>query len=301
MTQKKALGKGLASLFPAAEKTVLAVPSGSVEEGKERHLGISMAFVHQIQANPYQPRRDFDKKALEELTESIRSSGLIQPLIVKKTAKNTFELIAGERRWKAAQKAGLKQVPVVIRRSTDRESLELALVENIQRQDLNCVDEALAYFRLTQDFSLTQEEVAVRVGKERATVANYLRLLRLSEVILEDLKNGSLSFGHGKALLALEDPQHRMMVRAKILEKGLSVRDTEARIAEMKKNEPLKGNEMPTPTSMLKNRLSQLSQELTRQWSTRVEIKGDEKSGKIMIYYSTQQDLDRILEAMHTE
>ncbi len=309
MAQKTVLGKGLASLLPPLQppsggSTHTPVSPASSESNHSRHLGISMAAIEDIEANHFQPRRDFDPVSLEELAQSIRTSGIIQPLLVRKNSKDGFELIAGERRLRAAKLAGLKQVPVVIRRSTDRETLELALIENIQRQNLNCVDEALAYFQLLQEFSLTQEEVADRVGKDRASIANYLRLLRLPEVILEDLKRQVLSFGHGKALLSLDDSELRLRARAEIIEKRLSVRETESLIEVMKKTALETGGGVigPVPAkNPVTHRLNNLSYELARYWSTKVEIKGTESRGKIVIHYSTRQDLDRILEDMQTE
>jgi len=305
--QKSALGKGLASLLGANQ----ADPSSSpifrekpevpeFQEGvtnRDRHLGISMAVLEDIHPNQYQPRRDIQQVELEELVQSIQSSGIIQPLVVRKRPQEGFELIAGERRLRAAKLAGLKRVPIVIRRSTDKEALELALIENIQRKDLNCVDEALAYFQLVQDFGLTQEEVSQRVGKERTTVANYLRLLRLPEEILEDLKKDLLSFGHAKVLLSVEDPFQRMEVRNTILKKKLSVREAELLVGSFQKK---KDSEKETQGSALKKRLHQLAQELTRFWSTRVQVQGDAKVGKIVIHYSSEQDLNRIVESMHT-
>lgn len=289
---------GGASANPALAGTP---PRASQAEtpNRDRHMGISMANLDDIQANSLQPRRDFDDAALHELAQSIRANGIIQPLIVRKNSSQTgFELIAGERRLRAAKLAGLKQVPIVIRRSTDRESLELALIENIQRQDLNCIDEALAYFQLIQDFALTQEEIGERVGKDRATVANFLRLLRLPEAIIDDLKKEILSLGHGKVLLSLEDTEQRMHVRAIILEKGLSVRDTEALILEIKHPKPGTPGEIPAkePTTPLGRRLFNLAQDLTRQWSTKVEVKGSERRGKIVIHYGSRQEFDRIVE-----
>ncbi|MEO7161635.1 MAG: ParB/RepB/Spo0J family partition protein [Bdellovibrionia bacterium] len=318
MAQKQVLGKGLASLLPGLPPTNTApvvvthtpvaldsragVTSGTVSEttpNKDRHPGISVAAIDDIQANHYQPRRDFDDKAIQELSQSIKTSGIIQPLIVRKNAKGGFELIAGERRLRAAKIAGLKQVPIVIRRSTDREMLELALIENIQRQNLNCIDEALAYFQLLEEFSLTQEEVSDRVGKERATVANYLRLLRLPELIIDDLKKQSLSFGHGKALLGLDDADLRIRARNQIIEKRLSVRDTEALVDSMKqKKEPGSAPDKAELSDPLSKRLASLSQDLGRKWSTRVEVKGTEKRGKIVIHYGSRQELDRLIEGM---
>lgn len=318
MAQKPVLGKGLASLLPGAGSggaNPVSVPTGATlagppamppsldAVGRDRHLGISMASIEEIEANHFQPRRDFDEVGLQELAQSIKISGIIQPLVVRKNAKDKFELIAGERRLRAAKLAGLKQVPIVIRRSTDRETLELALVENIQRQNLNCIDEALAYFQLIQDFSLTQEEVADRVGKDRATVANYLRLLRLPDLIIDDLKRQVLTFGHGKALLSLDDADLRLRARAQIIEGMLSVRETEALVDSMKnpnKNEPTSSSDS-SAMSPVASRLSNLSRELARHWSTKVEVKGSEHRGKIVIHYSSRQDLDRIIEDMQTE
>jgi ParB family chromosome partitioning protein len=273
--------------------------------GRDRHLGISLAQTDEIRINPYQPRRDFDEKALGELCESIKTSGIIQPLLVRKDAAGEYQLIAGERRLRAAKLAGLKQVPVVIRKTTDREALELALIENIQRQNLNCIDEALAYFQLTQEFSLTQEEVAQRVGKERATVANHMRLLRLPEAIIDDLRLQILSFGHGKVILGLDDNDARLRLRAEIVERHLSVREAEAIVERMKAEAAgapvlaaVEGAHPPTPVQA---RFQALSQELTRHWSAKVEIKGSERRGKITIHYGSRQELDRLLEAMHNQ
>jgi ParB family chromosome partitioning protein len=269
----------------------------------DRHPGISVAAIDEIRVNQYQPRRDFDDQALEELAQSIRSNGIIQPLVVRKGSGGEYQLIAGERRLRAAKLAGLKQVPIVIRRSTDREALELALIENIQRQNLNCIDEALAYFQLIQDFNLTQEETAQRVGKDRATVSNFLRLLRLPEAIIDDLKRQILSFGHGKALLALDDNDHRLRARAMIVEKHLSVREAETLVSQMKQGvEPgTQSSEPAKAATPAKSRFMALAQELTRHWATRVELKGNEKRGKILIHYSSRQELDRLLEAMQNK
>jgi ParB family chromosome partitioning protein len=316
MAQKQVLGKGLASLFPGAytppppappattqqaETPVAAasVESPSNEVNKDRIPGIAMAMIDSIQVNQYQPRRDFDDKAIEELAQSIRSNGIIQPLVVRKSSTGNYELIAGERRLRAAKLVGLKQVPIVIRRSTDREALELALIENIQRQNLNCVDEALAYFQLIEDFALTQEEVALRVGKDRATVANFLRLLRLSPEILADLKTGALSFGHGKVLLSLEDAELRMRARNHIIEKHLSVRDSEALVEQLKQGARVGGDSKKSVVlTSVKSRLLNLAQDLCRQWSTKVEVKGSERRGKIVIHYASRQELDRLLDTM---
>jgi ParB family chromosome partitioning protein len=343
MAQKPTLGKGLASLLPGAGSSagnlangpqVLGVKSEMVQNSdpaqkssfvgataagpasfavsspgldpslKERWPGITLAGIDEIQTNQFQPRREFNEQSILELAQSIEANGIIQPLVVRK-AQNGYQLIAGERRLRAAKLLGIRQVPVVIRKSTDKESLEVALVENIQRENLNCVDEALAYFQLMQDFTLTQEEVATRVGKDRATVANYLRLLRLPEAIIDDLKRSILSFGHGKALLSLDDVDNRLRARAIIVEKRLSVRDAEALIEHMKKTE---AESAGVDTPMVADhevgqtpgraRLTNLAHELSRQFGSRVDVKGNEKRGKIQIYYSNKQDLERVLQLL---
>ena len=279
--------------------------AGVPEFNTGRIPGITFATVDDIVTNPYQPRREFDEEALRELAQSIRANGVIQPLVVRKSTYG-YQLIAGERRLRAAKIAGLKQVPVVVRKSTDKEALEIALVENIQRSDLNCVDEALAYMQMMQDFHLTQEEVAERTGKDRSTVANFLRLLRLPQEVIRDLEKGVLSFGHGKALLALENQDDRMVARAKIIESKLSVRATESLVEEMKAlNSENPGSTGNGPNAVkdltpIQSRMKNLSLELTRQVGTKVELKGSEKRGKILLHYSNREELDRLIGLMQS-
>jgi ParB family chromosome partitioning protein len=308
---KSVLGKGLASLLPqapqgAAPSSVQLNPAPlgrptneSVDvagPNRDRHPGIAVLDINEIKANEFQPRRDFDQAALEELAQSIRENGLIQPLVVRKTGEG-FELIAGERRLRASKMAGLKMVPVVIRKSTDRESLELAIVENIQREDLNCVDEGLAYFQLMQEFQLSQEELAKRMGKDRATIANALRVLKLSDFILAELKKGTLSRGHAKALLSVEDAAEREKLAREVLDTGMSVRQTE-KVAQEKK---LKDREAKPDaglgkkeTAKIDAELARLTQDLTRRYMSKIEIKGTRKSGQIVIRFSSKDELARI-------
>jgi ParB family chromosome partitioning protein len=313
---KSVLGKGLASLLPSAGATNAQQPTAAATSvllnsaplgrpmmnpgeqpglNRDRHPGIAVLDINEIKANEFQPRREFDQGALEELAQSIRENGLIQPLVVRKTSEG-YELIAGERRLRASKIAGLKVVPVVIRKSTDRESLELAIVENIQREDLNCVDEGLAYFQLMQEFQLSQEELAKRMGKDRATIANALRILKLSDFILVELKKGALSRGHAKALLAIEDVSEREKTAKEIIEKGLSVRQAEKTAQEKKAAQAPKGS-----TASAKNtktgidpELIKLTQDLTRRYMSKVEIKGTQKSGQITINFSSKDELARI-------
>jgi ParB family chromosome partitioning protein len=320
MAQRPSLGKGLASLLPSASPenqshshtastsppgvgaTVAGPPSFNIPTGdlvnRDRHPGIAMIPVEEISVNPFQPRREFDDESIRELADSIRANGVIQPLVVRRGTQG-YVLIAGERRLRASKIAGLKQVPVVIRKSTDREALEIAIVENIQRENLNCVDEALGYFQLMQDFGLTQEEVATRMGKDRASVANHLRLLKLPEAIIDDLKRQILSFGHGKVLLSLEDQDLRLRARAIMVQKKLSVRDSEQLVARLKSGstEELEGHKTPSETllSPVQARFRQLALDLTRTWTSRVEIKGTEKKGKIVLAYSNRQELEKLI------
>ena len=306
-TQRPVLGKGLASLFPTAAMgppmtpPQMATQTAPLQDfgNRDRHPGISFASVDDILPNQYQPRREFSDASLEELAQSIRSNGIIQPLIVRKGLKG-YELIAGERRLRASKIAGLKHVPIVIKKSTDREALEMAIIENVQRQDLNCIDEALAYFQLINDFNLTQEETALRVGKERSTVANHLRLLRLPEAIIKDLKNHVLSFGHGKVLLSVEDHEVRLKARTRIIEGKLSVRETEALIEVLKleSTATLGIKTAPVVKTPIQSRLAAMSLDLSRQYSSKVEIKGTERKGKIMFQYSSREELERILSVM---
>jgi ParB family chromosome partitioning protein len=318
---KSVLGKGLASLFPGAMPSnpaagATAGPSANSAIGatypaparphvdpsetpglnRDRHPGIAVLDVNDVRANEFQPRRDFDQTALNELAQSIRENGLIQPLVVRKNGDG-YELIAGERRLRACKIAGLKMVPVVIRKSTDREALELAIVENIQREDLNCVDEGLAYFQLMQEFQLSQEELAKRMGKERATIANALRILKLSDFILGQLKKGTLSRGHAKALLAIEDVSDRENLAKEILEKSLSVRQTEKFAQEKKQAAPSKAagaQSAKINDSKIDPGLMKLTQDLTRRYMAKVEIKGTQKSGTVQIQFSSREELNRI-------
>ncbi len=343
MAQKTpALGKGLASLLPPAQaKSPLPVPPSSGQPSvefspeevarevdatqsvgataagpalpiippddgnRDRHPGISLVNLEDIKVNPFQPRREFDTDAIDHLAQSIQANGLIQPIIVRKNAEG-YELIAGERRLRACRKLGLKQVPIVIKRVTDKESLEMALIENIQREDLNCIETALAYYQLIEEFSLTQEDVARRVGKDRASVSNHLRLLRLPEEVIEDLKKGEITLGHGKALLSLESQESQTRAWKQIKERGLSVRDSESladqwkRLAELNHSgdAPAVADEQETQAAALRSRFKHLSKELASRWSTKVDVKGNEHRGKIVLHYRSREDLERILTKM---
>lgn len=295
---KPVLGKGLASLLPAQASIPVPAQGAEVDPtpNKDRHPGISMCLIEEIVPNQYQPRHQFDDATVEELAQSIRENGLIQPLVVRRAQKG-YQLIAGERRWRAAKIAGLKQVPIVIRRTTDKEALELALIENIQREDLNCIDTAQAYLQLMQDFDMRQEDISVRVGKDRASVANYMRLLKLPASIQNWLKQGTLSFGHGKALLSLEDQTELNEFASAAVDQNWSVRELESRI-QKHKSVHVEQNSQPNADAVLSPlelRLKNLGRDLSSKLSTKALVKGNEKRGKIVLEYFSSDDLDRLL------
>lgn len=313
---KPVLGKGLASLLPAAATPPPAPPvnqensqamgsttttpnAAEPDSNRDRHPGISMAAIEEIAANEFQPRKAFDDQTIDELSQSIKENGLIQPLIVRK-AHRGYQLIAGERRLRAAKLAGLKYVPIVIRRTTDRESLELALIENIQREDLNCMDTALAYYQLVQDFDLTQDELSTKMGKDRSSVANYMRLLKLPVKIQNDLKAQEISFGHGKALAGLEDNALAEKLAAECIEKKWSVRELENRI-QMLKNLSAENSDASAetePSDPVALRLKNLGRDLSAKYSTKVRLRGTGDRGKIVIEYFSSDDLNRVLDGL---
>jgi ParB family chromosome partitioning protein len=330
MNGRPALGKGLASLIPttsaaptptpvptdsasahapsgatAAGRPIPAPETGKTETSKDRVQGLSMVAIDEIKENPYQPRRNFEQGPLEELASSIRENGVIQPLVVRKTS-NGYELIAGERRLRASKLAGLKYVPVVLRKTTDKESLELAIIENIQRENLNCVDEALAYFQLNQEFGLSQEEIAKQVGKERATVANFLRLLKLPEEVLEDLRVNRLSFGHAKTILSIEKPEDRIAFKDACLNGFGSVRESERQAQEWNKSSAPAAEAKKDADAKEANpfqadpQLNAVRENLIRSLSTKVEIKGNPKKGKILLHYSSREQLEGLLDKLLT-
>ena len=244
--------------------------------------------IEDIFPGKMQPRKDFDEKSLKDLASSIKEKGILQPPIVQ-SKNDGYELIAGERRWRAAQIAGLSKIPVIIKDLSGSEALEVALIENIQRKDLNPIEEASVYKRLIDDFNLTQETLSKRVGKDRSSLANYLRLLKLPRLIKQDLVNGTLSMGHARALLALFFPGKLFEVRNSVVKKGLSVRATEALIKRM--NNPQK-----KPDKKSKNVfIVDLENKLQKSFGTRVKIKTSNKGGKIEISFFSNNDLNRII------
>lgn len=270
---KTALGKGLDALIPDKGEEILYVDIERIRPGKQ------------------QPRKFFDEKALTELSSSIKERGVLQPIIVSRTGEGTFNLITGERRWRAATLAGLKKIPALIKNVASKDSLEIALIENIQREDLNPIETADAFNRLIKEFDLTQEELSEKVGKDRATVANYLRLLKLPDEIKTLLYNGALSMGHARALLSIEGRTLQVEAARKILKKGLSVRETESLVKKIIK--PAKVRDKKD------SQILALEEKLIKQLGTKVRIlhKG-KKGGKIEIEYYSVDELDRLLEIL---
>ena len=276
--KRQALGRGLAALLPDKKE-------------KPSTDSIVNVPVNEIVQNRFQPRVVFDEKSLQDLAESIKGKGVIQPIIVARK-RNGYELIAGERRWRAVKSLGLKEIPAIVKVIRDSDALELALIENIQRQNLNPIEEATAYHRLLKEYALTQEELAKRVGKKRSSVANYLRILNLPEIIKNDLADGRLTMGHAKALMALDTDEERLRQRALILETGLNVRDVEA-VGDKKSSGRKKKKLSNHPDGIF---LNKIRVDLERKLGARVSIRPGRKSGgTISVHYSDEDDLDRII------
>ena len=277
--KKLALGRGLDALIPGIES--------KEPTGKE----FFQCEIDLIQRNRHQPRRRFSEDDLQELSESIRAQGVIQPLVVRKQDSG-YELVAGERRLRAARKAGLKQVPVIVRSVGDTEMLEMSLVENIQREDLNPMEEADAYHRLITEFNLTQDQAATRVGKSRSAVANFLRLRNLPEQIKASITDGSLSMGHARALLSIENTGAQLQVWNTVIRKGLSVRETES-LAKQGKS-AAKKKKAPQPSSE-QLYFTDIAADLSRYYGTKVQIKRRGTAGKVEIEFYGDKDLDRLI------
>ena len=277
---RKALGKGINALIPDFEE---GVPEA------EKSLATDL-LIDEISPNHLQPRNYFDDKKLNDLMSSIKEHGVLQPVVVQKVDAG-FELIVGERRWRASKKLGLKKIPAVIREVNDTQSLEIAIIENIHRQDLNPIEEAEAYARLSNEFALTQEMVAEKVGKSRAAVANILRLLKLSRNIKEDLISEKISMGHARALLGLEESKQMETLRNEIVKQDLTVRQTESRVNKLKKGV------LDKPITQKVNKdifTKDLEKDLARRLGTKVDILPKKNGGKLIVTYYSDDDLERI-------
>lgn len=291
----RGLGKGLDSLIPSAavESKKKEVKNDSVEVAKSENKGPeTIVKITKVEPNRKQPRKNFDEDALQELADSIKQFGLLQPILVQ-DRKDYYEIIAGERRWRAAKLAGLKEVPVIIREYTEKEIVEISLIENIQREDLNPIEEAQAYKRLLEEFNMKQDEVAERVSKSRSAVTNSIRLLKLSNEVQQMLIDDMITTGHARALLSIEDKELQYSLAQRIFDEKLSVRDIEKIMKSLQK--PTKPKKMSDKTLMAI--YQDIEEKLKTKLSTKVSVtsKGD-GAGKIEIEFYNHEDLDRILD-----
>jgi len=293
--KKTGLGKGLSALLDDTE----------VVENKRQQISnegsslgtISHIQISQVEVNPFQPRTEFEAEALKELSDSIKLQGLIQPITVRRAGQNSYQLISGERRLRASKLAGLTQIPAYIRTANDQQMLEMALIENIQRENLNAIEVALSFQRMIEECSLKQEELGDRVSKSRSTVTNYLRLLRLPPSIQASIRDSEISMGHARALISVEDVDKQLYIHQEIIDKGLSVRRVEELVREIQKP----GNKVKTakkPVNM-SFQFQKIQDDLASKFGTRVKLKVQDKgTGAIEIPFMSEDDLNRILEML---
>lgn len=296
MSKRNALGRGLSSLL---KDTPAGSASQQLGEPAAAPAAASMneILLSDIEVNPFQPRHHFDKKMLKELADSIKIHGIIQPLTVRRLSGSKYQIISGERRFQASKLAGLKTVPAFVRQADDQQMLEMALIENIQRENLNPIEIALSYQRLISECDLKQEELGDRVGKNRSTVTNYLRLLRLPPDIQIALRDNILSMGHARAIINIENADTQIHVFKRIINEDLSVRKVEELVREL--NQPgKKDGTTSIPTSTSNREITQLQSRLSSHFGTKVNVKGDSRKGEIRIPYLSTEDLNRILDLL---
>ena len=293
--KKKGLGKGLDSLIPDNKSIKSVTPDKSAEAKKEEEkAGVQTMKINEVEPNRDQPRKNFDEDALLELSDSIKQFGVLQPLLVRKR-KDYYEIIAGERRWRAAKIAGVKEVPVIVKEYTDQEILEIGLIENIQRENLNPIEEAIAFKRLLEEFNLKQEEVAERVSKSRTAVTNSMRLLKLSDKVQQMIIDDMISTGHARALLAIDDPELQYTLANKIFDEKLSVRETEKLVKE------IKNPKKPKEKKIMENAFiyQDLEEKMKGVFGTKVSIASKGKGkGKIEIEYYSDDELEHLFNMM---
>jgi ParB family chromosome partitioning protein len=292
--KKQALGRGLSALLNDPDKDVKSVE----DKDADKIIGnIVELDLDQIEVNPFQPRSSFNEEHLEELASSIRELGVIQPITVRKVDRNNFQLVSGERRFRASKIAGLKSIPAYIRIANDQESLEMALVENIQRQDLDPIEISLSYQRLIDEINLTQEEMSVRVGKKRSTITNYLRLLKLDPVIQTGMRDGFISMGHGRALVNIENTDDQIKIYQSIIKDKLSVRATEELVRKYNSREDKKAKPNKTGKAY-----EAKQKQISKFFGTKVNIKVNQKgNGRIIIPFASEEDLNRIQELLENK
>ncbi|GGW60635.1 ParB family chromosome partitioning protein [Winogradskyella epiphytica] len=288
-TKKQALGRGLSALLKDPENDI----NSAEDKNADKVVGnIVELDIESIEVNPFQPRTNFNEETLRELASSIRELGVIQPITVRKLEFNKYQLVSGERRFRASKLIGLETIPAYIRIANDQESLEMALVENIQRQDLDPIEIALSYQRLIDEIQLTQEEMSERVGKKRSTIANYLRLLKLDPIIQTGMRDGFISMGHGRAMVNIDDPADQLNVYEKIISNKLSVRATEQLVKSL-------NSETPTPTEEktpeIPQHIKKGVKEFSKYFGHKIDVKvAKNGSGKITIPFHSEEDFNRI-------
>jgi ParB family chromosome partitioning protein len=306
MSKKKALGRGLSALLsdsPSDDKLEMdnfpMSPSSATETpAVETTNGIAEISVDEIEVNPFQPRSHFDQTALTELSESIQVHGIIQPITVRRLAHRQYQLISGERRLQASKLAGLKTIPAYLRSANDQQMLEMALIENIQRENLNAIEIALSYQRLLSECNLKQDELGDRVGKNRSTVTNYLRLLRLPPDIQIAVRDNKLSMGHARAIINVENPDEQLYIFKKAIEEDLSVRKVEELVREFSQKATSKDEDVATAPAPASREIAQLQSKLSSHFGTRVVVKSDGQRGDIRIPFLSVEDLNRILDIL---
>jgi ParB family chromosome partitioning protein len=293
--KRRALGKGLDSLLPRVNPPAAAAPQAEQEGGRPREIPLD-----QIDTNPFQTRSQMNEEQLSELAGSIKANGVVQPVLVRPLSSGRFQLIAGERRWRASQLAGKTTIPAILRQVSDEQAMEITIVENLQRADLNPMEQARAFERLAREFHMTQEQMAVRTGKDRATVANFLRLLRLPASVQTKVETGELSFGHARTLLALEHAEEIQKAAQRISALSLSVRQTESYIQGLLHPEKAAKKE-PKPEPPVDPNVREVQERLQRALGLKVSIEDHSGRGKVIIEYAKLEDFDTLLENLAGE
>jgi ParB family transcriptional regulator, chromosome partitioning protein len=294
--KRRALGKGLESLLPSRPAPAPPPPqavASSEPTGKPLEI-----HLDQIERNPYQTRTQFDEAKLNELAQSISASGVVQPIVVRPLPGGRYQLITGERRWLASKKANKATIPAIVRQVSDEQTLEMTIVENLQRADLNPIEQARAYQRLSNDFKMTQEQMAIRTGKERASVSNFLRLLRLPDSIQQKVESGDLSFGHARTLLALESPEAITAAAQKVMALSLSVRQTESYVQGLINPEAKEKKEAKADAQPEDPNVREAQDRIRRTLGLKVRIEDKNGKGRVIIEYSGLEDFDSILTAL---
>ncbi|HER40581.1 MAG TPA: ParB/RepB/Spo0J family partition protein [Salinimicrobium catena] len=295
-TKKQALGRGLSALLKDPQNDI----KSAEDKNADKLVGhIVELELDSIEVNPFQPRTSFNEESLRELASSIRELGVIQPITVRKLDYNQYQLVSGERRFRASRLVGLETIPAYIRIANDQESLEMALVENIQRQDLDPIEISLSYQRLIDEINLTQEQLSERVGKNRSTIANYLRLLKLDPIVQTGMRDGFLTMGHGRALINIEDPQLQLEIYEKILANSLSVRETEKLVRNLQEGKPA---DKAAPAPALPKNIKKSIKEFSERLGTKVDVKVAKKgNGRLIIPFSSEEDLERLKKIIQGE